>query len=360
MIGRQSDTGRTATVLSCPAGHGSMLLYSAAAPDRLCAADASTICATFRQIGSPVRRPSGEFRAAAGIEVTTGPLGQGIAMAVGFALAERHLNEHLRRRSCRSPHLGDRRRRLPDGGHQPRGVRAGRPPEARPADRAVGRQPHHHRRRCLAEFHQRGCEGALSRRPMAGTCTESATGTIRPTSIARCARRRPMARPSLVACRTHDRLWRAEQAGHARRRTDRPSAHRRDCGGARRRWLGPTRRSTCLTRFSPAGARPGRRWRRGARRVGAMACRSIPSVASNSSSAEWPAMLLPISRASRSTRISGGADRRSRSRSTRHPHRVATRAGSKRDRRDAARDCRRLGRPDAVRTIRSKPKASRR
>lgn len=72
------------------AGHGSMLLYALhhllgfhdMPMDQL---------RRFRQLGS---RTAGhpEFGHAAGIETTTGPLGQGIATAVGMALSERMLN----------------------------------------------------------------------------------------------------------------------------------------------------------------------------------------------------------------------------------------------------------------------------
>jgi transketolase len=72
------------------AGHGSMLLYSLL---HLTGYAHPTIdeIAHFRQIGSPCAGHPENFLMK-GIEATTGPLGQGLAMAVGMAIAERHLN----------------------------------------------------------------------------------------------------------------------------------------------------------------------------------------------------------------------------------------------------------------------------
>ncbi len=76
------------------AGHGSMLLYSLL---HLCGYDVTIDdLKSFRQWGS--RTPGHpEFGHTAGVDATTGPLGQGMGMAVGMAMAEAHLAETYNR-----------------------------------------------------------------------------------------------------------------------------------------------------------------------------------------------------------------------------------------------------------------------
>ena len=72
------------------AGHGSMLIYSLL---HLTGYERPTLqdIKDFRQLSSPCAGHPENFKLE-GVEATTGPLGQGFAMAVGMAIAERHLN----------------------------------------------------------------------------------------------------------------------------------------------------------------------------------------------------------------------------------------------------------------------------
>jgi transketolase len=76
------------------AGHGSMLLYSML---HLCGFDISLDdLKNFRQWGSKTPGHP-EYELDRGIEVTTGPLGQGISNAVGMAIAQKYLANYFNR-----------------------------------------------------------------------------------------------------------------------------------------------------------------------------------------------------------------------------------------------------------------------
>ena len=73
------------------AGHGSMLQYALLYLTGVPGMEIESL-KSFRQLGSNTAGHP-EYEHTVGVETTTGPLGQGLANAVGMALAERLLND---------------------------------------------------------------------------------------------------------------------------------------------------------------------------------------------------------------------------------------------------------------------------
>ena len=123
---------------------------------------------SFRQWGS--RTPGHPERGHLdGVEVTTGPLGQGIAMAVGMAIAEKHLAAVYNRPGFEVVDHHTYRaagRRRPDGRRLARGGFAGRNAGAGQADLSLRRQSDFAGRADEPELH-RGCAEALRGLPLA-------------------------------------------------------------------------------------------------------------------------------------------------------------------------------------------------
>ena len=158
----------------------------------------------FRQVGWPTAGHP-ERKDSPGIEATTGPLGQGISMSVGIALAERMLAARFNRDGHEIVdhlHVRDRLRRRHAGGRRVRGIVARRSSRARTADRVLRRQQDPARRADLAVVHR-------GRRPSATTPTAGmsrTSATICRWSDSKQAARDAMAvqdRPSLVIVRSH-------------------------------------------------------------------------------------------------------------------------------------------------------------
>ncbi len=156
-------------------GHACVLQYSLL---HLCGYDALARGPRSSSASGARARPGHPERGhTPGIEVTTGPLGQGFANAVGMAIAERFLAERFNRpgqRDRRPPRLRDLLGRRHDGGDQP-GSRLDRGPlRARQAGRLLRRQPHHDRRHDVDLLRRREPRRAL-RGATAGTCSASRT-----------------------------------------------------------------------------------------------------------------------------------------------------------------------------------------
>ena len=164
--------GRDRFVLSC--GHSSLTLYI-----QLYLGGFGLELDDLKALRTWGSRTPGhpEHGHTAGVETTTGPLGQGVGNAVGMAMAARRERGLLDpdaaagREPVRPPHLRDRLRRRHPGGRQRRGVLARRAPAARQPRRDLRRQQDLDRGRHRHRL-QRGRRRRATRRT-AGTCRTS-------------------------------------------------------------------------------------------------------------------------------------------------------------------------------------------
>ena len=192
------------------AGHGSMLLYGLL---HLLGYPDMTLdeLKHFRQLGS---RTAGhpERGLAPGIETTTGPLGQGLANSVGMALAERHLAaefgddlvNHYTYAICGDGCLmeGISHEAISLAGHL----------QAQQADRAVGRQLDHDRRRAPSLSVS---DDQLERFRAHGWEAERVDGLNHDEVAAAIRRAQTHDRPSLIACKTMIAFGAPTKAGTA-------------------------------------------------------------------------------------------------------------------------------------------------
>ncbi len=171
-------------------GHGSTLIFSLLHLAGYAAFPIEQIRA-FRELGSHTPGHP-EYEPAHGVEITTGPLGQGHRQRRGHGGRGGDAQRRVRRRHRRSLHLCAGRRRLPDGRHRSRDRLARRPPEAGQADRPLRLQPDDRRR-----GHQPGdlARTICSASPAPAGTSRNATVTTRTRSSRRsCSRRRMPAR----------------------------------------------------------------------------------------------------------------------------------------------------------------------
>ena len=201
------------------AGHGSMLLYSLL---WLTGYPEITLddLKHFRKVGSPTAGHP-EYGHLPGIETTTGPLGQGIANAVGMAMAERILNARF------GDELVDHKTYViaSDGdlmeGISHEAIAPGRPSQALQPDRAVGPQQHHHRRR---DRRCRTSTDQIERFKAAGWTTDSCDGHDAADIFRALNEAQNADRPVLIACRTIIGFGMPGRAGTQKAHSDAPGA----------------------------------------------------------------------------------------------------------------------------------------